>query len=215
MRRPFPPPGCRLLATVLLPAAAVLAEPREAPELLARLRQTVPVEYRYEETRTLELMAAPWKGKGYLYSAPDGTLIKLQISPDRAIMAIAGERMIYYDDATDQRQSAPLAYAGPMAEQIRSFRAILQGRAPDLGAVYDIRAEVSGKAWKLKLSRKAPGEGAPIANIEMSGADEMRRQHILIEQADGENTRYTLEKSREGEVLAAPMRGLLAEAMGD
>lgn len=204
--------GALLLTTLLLPSAA-FSEAQKPAEILARFHRTVAEEYRYRETRTLELMTAPWQGKGYLYSAPDGTLIKLQLAPERAIMAISGERMIHYDDARDRRQSAPLAAAGSMAEQIRSFRAILQGRADELEAAYDLRAETTGKAWTLRLTGKPRPEGEPAPTIEMSGEGGKRR--IVIERGDGEKTEYVLEKAREGQVLEGPMRGLLVEALGE
>jgi hypothetical protein len=207
------PLAVRLMAAALLlmPDAAL----PDSPDPLQRFRQTAATQYRYEETRTLELMAAPWKGKGYLLSSPDGTLVKLQLSPERIIMAISGERMMYYDSAHGQRQSAPLGQGGPMAEQVGAFRAILQGRTAELRSGYDIRTETRDKRWTLHLAGKARKAGEPPPVLEISGDENLRRRHILIRQPDGEKTEYALEKSAEGKHLEPWIKDLVAEASGN
>jgi hypothetical protein len=190
-------------------------DPQSAADLLARFRQTYPIEFRYTETRRLELMSEPWKGSGYLFSDPDGTLVKLQIAPERLIMAIVGDTMVYYESATRRRQSAPLSYAGPMAEQIKMFRAILQGRAAELEAGFELRPRGEGGRWALTLAGKTAVEGtaAPM-RIELSGDDAGRRRHIRIHDASGDETEYAMEQSRAGSVLELPIRQLVSEATG-
>jgi hypothetical protein len=203
-----------LIPALLMPAMG-FPEPPDTLNVLESFRQTAAAEYRYEETRTLEMMAAPWKGSGYLFSSPDGTLIKLQLSPDKAVMAISGDRMLYYDAAHGQRQSAPLSFAGPMAEQIGTFRAILQGRAEELMSAYDIRSEIRGKHWKLRLTAKEYGDGEPGLAVEISGDAAQLRRHIAIQQPDGEKTEYVMEKTGEGKHLEKPIQRLLSEALGE
>ncbi len=181
--------------------------------VLQRFHETGLAEYRYEETRTLELLATPWKGKGYLYSAPDGTLVKLQITPERAIMAIAGERLYYYDDARQQRQSLPMELAGATADQVRRFRAIVQGRGRELGETFDARSETRADGLRLVLTARTPVEGSAIARLELSGDTSHRQLQIL--QADGERSAYILHRARSGVALEPVLKGLLAEARGE
>jgi choline dehydrogenase-like flavoprotein len=201
-----------MLVPVLLMPALGFPEPPDSSHVLESFRQTAAAEYRYEETRTLEMMAAPWKGSGYLFSSPDGTLIKLQLAPEKVIMAISGDRMLYYDAAHGERQSASLSFAGPMAEQIGTFRAILQGRAEELKAAYDIRSEIHGKHWTLRLTAKERDGDEPGLAVEISGDTDQPRRHIAIQQPDGEKAVYVMEKTGEGKQLEAPMQRLLSEA---
>lgn len=200
-----------LAASVWAPAAA-LAEPPEIADRLARFRQTAAIEYRYEETRTLELLAAPWKGKGYLLSSPDGTLVKLQLSPERVVMAVSGERLYYH--AQEQRQSAPLDAVGSLARPIGALRALLQGCAEELKASYEIRTEISGKRDIVILTGKPQENGKPAPSLEVSD-ETARRRRIVIRQPDGEKTVYLLEKAAEGKHLEPWIQRLRAEAAGD
>jgi hypothetical protein len=198
-----------LLALCGLPA---LVYSGGQPGGLEFLRQGAPMEFRYTETRRLELMAEPWKGSGYLYSTPEGTLVKLQTAPERLIMAIVDDAMIYYESASRRRQSAPLSYAGPMAEQIKAFRAIIQGRLSELETAYVIQSKARGSQWTLRLESKSPPPaGAPV-QVEMSG--EHRKRRILLRQGDGDQTEYLLEQGRQGPSLELPIRQLISEAKG-
>jgi hypothetical protein len=100
-----------------------------------------------------------------------------------------------------------------MAEQITTFRAILQGRAEELAAGYDIRAESKDKRWLPRLDGKTDSTDELGTRIEISG-DEGQR-HIAIHAPDGEDTEYTLDKSREGSSLEAQLRQLVSEAAGE
>ncbi|MBS1212515.1 MAG: outer rane lipoprotein carrier protein LolA, partial [Proteobacteria bacterium] len=91
-----------LALSFFLPCAATADQ--DPWSILRRyLPQPGAAEFRYEETHTLELMAEPWHGQGYLLSAPDGSLVKLQLTPQRVIMAISGGQMYYYDPGQGQR----------------------------------------------------------------------------------------------------------------
>lgn len=201
------------LAVLLAPAAP--AGEADAPALLGRIRQAGAAEYRYEETRRLELAAAPWHGEGQMLSGADGSLVKLQLRPKRVIMAVAGGRMLYYDPEQGQRHAAPLDGGGEAADQIAVFRSILQGRAEELKPRYDFAAQGRAGRWTLSLTPK-PGqadEGAPA--VEISGAEDGPERQILVRQADGESTQYRLAKTGEGRPVEDAIRLLLLEAAGE
>ncbi|MDD5033351.1 MAG: outer membrane lipoprotein carrier protein LolA [Methylococcaceae bacterium] len=206
--------GIRMGILLLALSVSAFADESELAGILERIRQSGAAEFRYQETRTLELAAQPWQGSGYMISGADGSLVKLQLLPRRIIMAIADGQMVYYDPEQQQRQSAPLSYAAGALQQITAFRALLQGRTEELQAAYELNAQRQGQHWKLNLKAKAdPAEDAP-ASIEISGDENERKQQILIRQEDGESARYLLEKTGEGKPLEYSIQRLLQEAMG-
>ena len=203
---------CLLLA--LLPMAG-LAEDASLADLLVRIRQSGFAEFRYEETRKLELASSPWQAQGYMLSGADGRLVKLQLQPKRIIMAIAGERMYYWDPEQKQRHAEPLGQAGLAAGQITMFRSILQGHADELQPTYDFAGEKHGKRWTLRVTPKPGQSNGDAPSIEISGDEDGRKRQVLIRQADGESTEYRLMKTSEGPELEYSIRRLLLEATGD
>ncbi len=207
--------GAALLSLGLAMPFAGLADEAGLADLLGRIRQTGSAEFRYEETRKLELSSSPVQAQGYMLSGADGSLVKLQLLPKRVIMAIAEGRMVYWDTEQKQRHTVALGQAGQMAGQITVFRSILQGQAEELQQSYDFAPEKHGKLWVLRVSPK-PGlsdEDAP--SIEISGGEDGRKRQILIRQPDGESTEYRMEKTDEGQHLEYSIQRLLLEAGGE
>ncbi len=202
---------CLLLA--LLPMAG-LADEAGLADLLGRIRQSGFAEFRYEETRKLELASSPWQAQGYMLSGADGSLVKLQLMPKRIIMAIAGERMYYWDPEQKQRHAAPLGQAGQAAGQITVFRSILQGHADELLPAYDFAPEKHGKRWTLRVTPKPGQSDEDAPSIEISGDEDGRKRQVLIRQPDGESTEYHLLKTSEGQELEYSIQRLLLEATG-
>ncbi len=201
-----------LLGLLALSAFAVSADDAQVRELLDRVRQTGAARFHYQETRKLELATEAWNGEGYLLSGADGSLVKLQLKPSRVIMAIADDQMVYWDPEQKQRHSAPLSYGGP-AEQIRVFRAILQGRSEELQGAYRFAAETRGQQWLLTMTPNGDQVGADAPTIEISGAADDGTRRLSIRQPDGDATEYRMTKAADD---AAPdIRSLLREAIGD
>ena len=184
-------------------------------DVLMRIQQTGPAKYQYQETRQMELLDAPVQAQGYMLTDAEGTLVKLQLQPSRVIMAIAGQSMFYWDPAQHQRHSAPLASAGPAAQQIAVFRSILQGRIEELRAAYDFAAENHGKQWILRLTPKPDQGGSDSPNIEIAGDAEHQQRQIVIRQADGDSTEYLISKAADEQASEYTISRLLREATGD
>lgn len=202
-----------LLFTLLFPLATLAGE-SEALSLLQDLRPAGgAAEFRYEETRVLELVAEPWHGWGYLFSSADGSLVKLQMFPQRAVMAISGGQMLYYDREQNRRRSAPLGFAGAAQRQITAFRSILQGRIDELRGLYELDAERKDGRWILRLIPKAGQTDA--AAIEMTGEEKAPQRTLKIREAGGESSEYRLEKTGEGQALELTIQRLLLEAAGE
>ncbi len=205
--------GRAIFVAILCAPTLVMGDDNDVKALFDRIGKPGAAEFRYQETRSMELMSAPQKSWGYMISGADGSLVKLQLSPQRVIMAIAGGRMIYYDPERDQRRSIPLSYAGPAQEQIKVFRAMLQGRIEELKAGYDLGVERKGPRWTLRLTPK-PGQGGEAPFIEVSGGGDPLKRRILLRQADGESIEYAMEKTGEGKRLEFSIQRLLLEALG-
>jgi len=203
-----------LLLLALLPVAG-LADEAGLADLFGRIRQGGSAEFRYEETRTLELASSPVQASGYMLSGADGSLVKLQLLPKRVIMAISGGRMVYWDPEQKQRHAAPLGHAGPAAGQITVFRSILQGHAEELQPTYDFASERHGPRWTLRVSPKPGLSDGDAPSIEISGDENALKRHVLIRQPDGESTEYRLEKTAEGPRLDYSIQRLLLEAAGE
>lgn len=204
--------GYWLLA--LLPMAG-WADEAGLTELLARIRQNGQTQFHYEETRTLELASSPWHGQGYMLSGADGSLVKLQLQPKRVIMAIADQRMYYWDPEQNQRHSAALGSAGPAGEQIAVFRSILQGRTKELQASYDFVPETHDKRWTLRMTPKPELNEQEAPAIEISGDEDDKQRRILIRQADGESTEYRMTKASGPQEQEHSISRLLSEAVGE
>jgi hypothetical protein len=213
--------ACLLIVVLLFPfcrAADSASLPSPAPDkniakILDHFRQTAAAGYQYQEVRALELVDAPWHGAGLLFSGADGTLIKLQLSPERIIMAITASRMYYYHAAQGQRYSAPLDFTAPMLAQIGTFRAILQGRADELYANYAVAVEQHGSRWKLHLAGKTPDNAG--LKLEVSGDDVKAQCKLLMQQADDEKTEYVIEPATARQLTGLSQARLLAEAAGE
>lgn len=191
------------------------ADDSKLTELLARIRQTGPAQYQYQETRQLELATSPWQGQGIMLTDSNGSLVKLQLQPTRVIMAITNDSMIYWDPDQDQRHTMPIDYAGPAAAQILVFRSILQGRAEELQASYDFVAEQHDTRWTLRLTPKVEPSDDHTAAIEISGDAEDRQRRIVIRQTDGESTEYHIDKALPKQAEAYSIPQLLQEAAGE
>lgn len=190
------------------------AEPADLAEILAQLRHSDTTPYQYQETRHLELLTEPLQSQGYMLSDATANLVKLQLQPQRIIMAVSGDRMLYWDAAQDQRHSLPLSEGGPAAQQISVFRALLQGRLEEMAASYDFAASRQDRQWTLKLTPKADSDAENSAGIEISGDAEDKQRRIVIRQADGESTEYHIVKAQAQPDLPS-LEALLREAAGD
>jgi len=202
---------CALL--MLLPMAG-LADDTALNALLTRIHQDGAAEFRYQETRALELATAPWQGQGLMLSGADGSLVKLQQQPNRVIMAISGQKMYYWDAGQNQRHVAALEPTGPAA-QILVFRTLLQGYGDELRADYDLSLASQGQDWTLRLTPKADNGDDNAATIEISGDQDASKRRLTIRQPDGDATEYRLEKTSEGQAAADSIQRLLQEAAGE
>lgn len=196
-------------------ATAVFADDGKLSEVLARLRQSGQASFQYKETRELELAASPWQAQGIMLTDQAGTLVKLQLQPNRVVMAVSGDSLYYWDAAQNQRHSMPIGYADQAAEQILIFRNILQGRIQELQAGYELTADIQNQHWSLHLQAKPGQAGENAPSIDISGDADPDKRQILIRQADGETTEYRIETADARQTAAYTIPQLLQEAAGE
>lgn len=204
---------CILVLLCALSPLIAYADENLAAELLNRIRRGGESQFRYEEVRNLELASAPWHGEGYMLSGADGSLVKLQIKPKRVVMAIAHQRMYYWDPQLKQRHAAPLGGGGAAADQIGLFRSLLQGNADELQKTYDFAAEQRGKDWRLHLTPKAGKSAAP--SVELSGNQDDSQRRIQISEPGGDSSEYRMTKASKDSQADHSIADLLKEAIGE
>jgi hypothetical protein len=205
-----------LVLLLMLFAQQGLSNDAVLPEILALLRQPDAAKFLYRETRQLELIISPSQSQGYMLTAANGTLIKLQLQPSRIIMAIAGERMIYWEPEQNLRHNMPLSDGGEAAQQIELFRAILQGQTDKLQTRFDFTAKKHAGQWLLRLTPKPEQGEQHLPTVEISGStDDDNLRKIVIRQADSETSEYHISKILDNEAKDYSISGLLQEAAGD
>lgn len=204
-----------LIALLLLMPMLGWADDVALTEVLAHIRHGGSAKFQYRESRRMELVAEPVQAQGYMLTDADGTLVKLQLQPNRVIMAIAGQSMFYWDPAQKQRHVAPLGYGGAAAQQIEVFRSVLQGRVDELQAVYDFSAESHDRQWLLRMTPKPEQGDRTPPLIEISGDADHGKRKLLIRQADGEETEYLIVKVSDDQAGDHTIAALLREATGD
>jgi outer membrane lipoprotein-sorting protein len=182
--------------------------------VMARMTPHGVVQFSYQETRTMELLAEPWHGNGVLYANPPDRMVKLQVQPARIVMVVDGDRMWYYDSGRQVRYDAPIRKDDERSVLIIVMQTLLNGDLVRLEQDFRIEFSASADSWLLKLSPKsvqAPGEGAfVLAGGPVGGV----ANRIVMQQADGDRSELLLTKIADHERLAATIDLLIEEAEG-
>lgn len=179
-------------------------------EVLSLLHQNTAAKFQYQEIRHLELMTTPWQAQGELYNDANGRLIKLQLQPNRIVMAIADGQMLYWEPAQNQRHTMPLTYEHEATQQIRLFHALLQGHTEELSKDYTFHAEKNAKTWALQLRPKQDD----LPKLDISGNADNSQRDMVIHQ-DSESTEYHIQRVTNDSALDKTVADLLHEAAGE
>ncbi len=184
------------------------------PSVMVRMTPHGVVQFSYQESRTMDLLAEPWHGNGVLYADPPDRMVKLQVQPARIVMAVDGNRMWYYDSVRQVRHSAPIRKDDERSTLINVMQTLLNGDL--VGLQDDFRIEFSATAdnWLLKLapsSTEAPKGGSFVL---VSGPVGGTAKRIVLQHADGDRSELLLTKIADSERLADTIDLLLEEAEG-
>lgn len=195
----------------LIPISGI-CDDSKLDQVLGHFAQDQQGVFNYQETRHLELVSTPWHGEGLMLTASDGSLVKLQLQPERIIMAISGDNLYYWHPGQNQRHNMPISFGEDAARQILIFRQILQGQLSSLQQQYDLTADTDGQHWSLQL-RPKPSTEQFISAISISGNQQQRQ--IVIQQRDGESSEYRIEKADPQITAQYSISQLLQEASGE
>ncbi len=170
--------------------------------------------FRYDETRNLEMLDTPWQGGGLLLASKDGTLVKLQMRPQRKIMAITPGEMIYFDSETEERRRLPLSTPHPMTRQALIFQELLQGRLDKISTDYDIAFKKKAPNWTLTLKPKATHDKPVFTEIIMRGSIDNTTRKIHLKETGGDSSTLSMQLLEIGPQLEFMIERLLREALG-
>lgn len=170
--------------------------------------------FRYDETRNLEMLDTPWQGGGLLLASKDGTLVKLQMRPQRKVMAITPGEMIYFDSETEERRRLPLSTPHPMTRQALIFQELLQGRLDKISADYDIAFKKTAPNWTLTLKPKATHDKPVFTEIIMRGSIDNTTRKIHLKESGGDSSTLSMQLLETGPQLEFMIERLLREAIG-
>lgn len=184
----------------------------EADDPAQRLKLTEPVQLSYQETRTLALLAQPWQGRGFLLADPEGTLVKLQLSPQRVIMVATPSELLYFDPGSGERHQVPLPAPVPQAEGIVLLQQLLRGDLESIRRRYRVDYGEDGQGWRLQLT-PLKGQG-PYREVSLRGEGEGKRQVLVILEKDGDRTVTEMTLDERGPQLSYTIERLLREALG-
>jgi hypothetical protein len=189
-------PVSRLLfAAALLPAHAVAEDTLTA--VLQQLRVQETLHFSYRETRTLQLLAAPWQATGDLYTSPRQMVIAQQ-SPTPVLTVISAGRMLHIDSAQDLQRSLKLEqpFAVPGMEP---FMQLLYGTGvqTELEQQYTLSFDTAAQRWLLQLVPQQHAQHG-IIRMQLSGASGHIPDRLLLEQVDGDHTEWQLSLLSQG-----------------
>lgn len=184
-------------------------------DVMSRMSAHGIVQIAYRETRFLELLDKPWQGSGYFYANPPDYLIKLQLQPTREVMAINGDRMLYYNAVNQARHSGVIRDDNPSGVQVETFRAIVSGDQDRLESVYDLDFNLQPKEWRLSLIPSQRSNSMGLPEFLVTGRQGGVAETIEIRQTDGDHSQIVLGKVSQGNAVTETIDRLLDEAEGD
>ncbi len=185
-----------------------------AADPAARLRLTEPVQLRYQETRSLALLSHPWQGSGYLLADPEGTLVKLQLSPERVIMIATPKELLYYASDSGERHRVSLPVPVPQLEGIILMQQLLRGELDPIRRRYRLDYREDKQGWALELTPRNP-ETAPFSKVSLRGDLQGQRQVLEITEQDGDHTVTEMTLDDRGARLTYTIARLVREAAGE
>ena len=195
-----------LLTSALLPVQAVAEDTLD--NVLERIRVQETRHFSYRETRTLQLLAEPWQASGDLYTSPQQMVIAQQ-TPTLVFTLITADRMQHIDAGQDINRSLKLGqpFAVPGMEP---FMLLLYGTTghTELEQDYVISFDSNGQRWSLQLAPRQHVKDS-IIRMQLSGGSDHGPDRLVLEQADGDQTKWQLSLLSQGETAGHELRQLL------
>ncbi|BCX80851.1 hypothetical protein MIT9_P0429 [Methylomarinovum caldicuralii] len=196
--------GCWLLLWLCV-------SPVWAGDLAAKLALDQPRQFRYQETRHLALLAKPWRGSGFMIADPDGTLVKLQLLPERLVLIATPEELLYYDPVASERRRLALPSSLPQVQGIVLLQHLLRGDLEAVSREFNLEEQETETGWRLVLTPKRPD--SPFRRV-ILGEDDKGR-YLTVEERDGDCSLTRLTPDEAGARLKVRIARLLQQAKGE
>jgi hypothetical protein len=181
--------------------------------LMQRMKSDKAVRVAYQETRTLELMAQPWKGSGYMYSLPPDIMIKEQQQPERLLMGVKGDKMFYFDPVNNVRHQGEMDQDNPLSLNIAVFKALMNADEALLHRLYQVEFSSLEHGWTMKLKAKQDSESG--FSIVISGLPQQAADSVKVRQADGDFSEFSMQKDAAGDEVKTTVSRLYQELLGE
>lgn len=186
-----------LLMTALLSLPAIAQD--LLPEVLARIAVTQQPtrHFHYQETRELQLLAAPWQANGDLFLTPTQMVIA-QRSPTTTLTVISADRMQHDDPAQDIHHQLVLdqPYAVPGMEPL--LQLMYAAAADDeLKQQYQLTFDSDAQRWTLSLKPRWPG-ALTVALLQVSGANGHGPDRMQLQSDDGDRRSWRMTPVSQG-----------------
>ena len=201
-----------LLGCWLVFFTSVLAADETFDAVMHRMAANSAVAIPYRETKAMELLDQPWQASGVLYALAPDLMVKEQIEPERVLMAVDKDTLLYFDSANEVRHQAELELANPMAVSIALFKALMTADRKTLQTTFHAQFTTSGQRWTLLLAAEIDDE--PAVQADISGTVGAFANRINITQADGDTSLITLDEPETGPQVQDKIQALAAEARG-
>jgi len=181
--------------------------------LMQAMKSDQAVKIAYQETRSLALLDQPWQGSGYLYSMPPDIMIKEQLKPERILMGVSGENLLYFDPGNQVRHQSIMDEDNPMSLNVAVFKALMNADQQLLNSMYRVEFFSTPEQWIMTLKARKDPESA--FRIDILGLPGQQVNTIKVQQADGDSSELILKKAGEGNEIKTIVSRLYQELLGE
>lgn len=186
-----------VLALATLVTSVAPAQTTELDALLARFRGMEGLSARFDEEKSVALLAAPLHSEGEIHFAPgangESLLVRNVTAPTTSSALIANGRLVMVSGG--RRQEIDLSGNPVVSGFVDSFRHVLAGDRAALERAYRVRLTTDDDGWHLELRPRGAPLDQFLAKLVMHGEGrEVRRMEM--HEVSGDVTRTTFHHVR-------------------
>ena len=167
----------------------------------------------YTEIKTLELIDEPWEGSGFMYSLPPDLMVKEQLLPKRIVMGVKGDKMFYLDKGNGISHQGELDSNDLISLNVAVFKSLINADEKLLHSMYHVEFNNTERGWLMNLTPKNNKQST--FSTQVSGVSSQHIDKIVIKQADGDRSEFTLRKDRRGKRIRNIAKHLYQELQGE
>lgn len=167
----------------------------------------------YTEVKTLELMDEPWEGSGFMYSLPPDLMVKEQLLPKRIVMGVKGDKMFYLDKGNGISHHGELDSNDAISLNVAVFKSLINADEKLLNSMYQVEFKNTATGWLMSLQPKNNKQSS--FSTQVSGASSKQVDKIVMKQADGDSSEFTLHKDASGKRIRNMAKHLYQELQGE